>query len=109
MRNKWTALVWLVAGVLLCAQTGLSVQTAQAAVRHRSYVGTITAISVGSLTIYSKAHATDFRFIITSQTAFLQKSKPIARSRFKVGSYVTVSFSPGPNNSMVAWHISLRG
>ena len=78
------------------------------AARHKSYVGTITAISTNALTIHSKSHNTDFHFVIDGNTRFLQHGLGIPRNNFKVGSYVTVSFSPGPNNTMIAYHISLR-
>jgi hypothetical protein len=79
-----------------------------AAARHHSYVGTITAISANSLTIHSKTHAANFHFVVNGQTRFLRRGQPVPRSLFKRGTYVTVSYSPGPNKSMVAWHISIR-
>lgn len=95
--------------VLLSALVALAASAPTAfAIRHRLYVGTITAISANALTIHSKAHAADFRFTIDGNTKFLQKGKEISRMRFHVGSYVTVSFSAGPHNSMIAYHISLR-
>lgn len=78
------------------------------AARHHFYVGTITKISATSLTIHSRAHNTNFSFTIVSSTQFLQHGQPIGRTRFRAGSYVTVSYSPGPHNSMIAYHISLR-
>jgi hypothetical protein len=87
--------------------------TAQA-VRHHFYVGTITAITFpngghnGSLTIHSKTHNTDYHFIIDNNTRFLRHGQGEPRTSFKVGTYVTVSYSPGPNGTMIAYHISLR-
>jgi Domain of unknown function (DUF5666) len=99
-------------GILLVALTvGLSAHQAlpaSAAVRHHFYVGTITAISANMLVIHSKTHATNYRFVVNSQTKFLRKGVAASRGMFKVGSYVTVSYSPGPNNSLIAWHVSLR-
>ncbi|MDB5075754.1 MAG: hypothetical protein JWO42_1933 [Chloroflexi bacterium] len=83
------------------------VQPASAA-RHHFYVGTITNISANSLTIHSKTHAADYHFVINGQTRFLRRGQATPRSAFKRGTYVTVSYSPGPNNSMIAWHISIR-
>jgi hypothetical protein len=99
----------LVALVLCCMLAAtLAAPRGAAAARHRFYVGTITKISTTSLTIHSKTHNADFTFAVVSSTQFLQHGQPIARARFRVGSYVTVSFSPGPHNSMIAYHISLR-
>lgn len=92
------------AGLLALAWPGNPAQAA----RHHFYVGTITSISSQSLTIHSKTHNTNFTFVITSSTQFLRKGQAISRSLFKVGSYVTVSYSPGSHNTMVAYHISLR-
>jgi hypothetical protein len=94
--------------LLLMVATVWAPSSSIAATRHHSYVGTIVAISSNALTIHSKTHATNYHFNIDGQTKFLQHGQAIARSRFKVGSYVTVSYSQGPRNSMVAWHISLR-
>src|SRR5579871_6433262 len=108
-----TVRIWLISltmAVLLIAGATGSAQ----AVRHRSYVGTITAITFpngshnGSLTIHSKSHDTDFHFIIDNNTRFLRRGQGEPRTSFKAGSYVTVSYSPGPNGSMIAYHISLR-
>jgi hypothetical protein len=81
---------------------------AEGAVRHKFYVGTIITISTGSLTIHSKTHKANFTFTIDKGTKFLRTGQSIARTMFKVGTYVTVSYSPGAHNAMIAWHISLR-
>jgi len=94
----------LVLGLWVLARPGGPVEAA----RHHFYVGTITRISSGALTIHSKSHNTNFTFTINSATAFLHKGQAISRGMFRVGSYVTVSYSPGPHNSMIAYHISLR-
>ena len=103
MRTRILALALLLIGVaaLYTVQPAL-------ATRHHSYTGTITAIAATTLTIHSKAHNTNFHFVIDGQTLFLQKGKQISRSRFHPGSYVYVSYSSGAHNSMIAWHISLR-
>ncbi len=80
----------------------------QAAVRHHFYVGTITSLSAGSVTIHSKTHKANFTFTIDKGTKFLRLGQGIPRKQFKVGSYVTVSYSPGAHHTMIAWHISLR-
>lgn len=112
MRLGGTVRIWLVflaLAVLPAAGAG----AAQAA-RHHFYVGTIIAITYpsnghdGSLTIHSKTHATDYRFIIDNSTRFLRRGQGEPRTNFKVGSYVTVSYSPGLNGTMIAYHISLR-
>lgn len=92
----------------LSAMTLWGTPSAVRAARHHFYVGTITAISDSALTIHSKTHGADFRFAIDGNTRFLQHGQQIPRSRFHVGSYVTVSFSPGPRNTLIAYHISLR-
>jgi len=81
---------------------------ASAASRHRFYVGTIVAISSNALTIHSKTHATDYHFVIDRGTQFLRHAASVPRTLFKVGSYVTVSYSTAAHNIMVAWHVSLR-
>ncbi|HWE63427.1 MAG TPA: hypothetical protein VHB98_17055, partial [Chloroflexota bacterium] len=83
----WLALVVALAGF----------PRAALAVRHHSYVGTITRISATALTIHSKTHAANFTFVIEGSTRFLQHGAPIPSARFRVGSYVTVSYSPGPH------------
>lgn len=104
MRGRLVALlVWLVlAASLIGAPRGVS------AARHHSYVGTITKLSAASLTIHSKTHAADFTFAIVSSTRFMQHGQQISRARFRVGSYVYVSYSAGPHGSMIAYHIILR-
>ncbi len=91
-------------GMLILVRPG----GAEGAARHKFYVGTIITISTGSLTIHSKTHKANFTFTIDKGTKFLRLGQGIARTMFKVGTYVTVSYSPGAHNSMVAWHISLR-
>ena len=81
---------------------------ADGAVRHHFYVGTVVTISNSSLTIHSKTHQANFTFTIDKGTVFLRKGLAISRNLFKVGSYVTVSYSPGARNTLIAWHISLR-
>ena len=104
---------WLLALVLALGVLTGSVGRARA-VQHHFYVGTITAISFpsgghsGALTIHSKTHNTNFHFLIDNSTRFLRRGQGEPRTSFKVGSYVTVSYSPGPNGSMIAYHISLR-
>jgi len=99
----------LLAGLVVAALLFLALPGRPAeAARHHLYVGTITRISSGALTIHSKTHNANFTFIITSATAFLHKGQSISRGNFRVGSYVTVSYSPGPHGSMIAYHISLR-
>jgi hypothetical protein len=83
-------------------------KTASAITRHKLYVGTITAIASNALTIHSKTHAAYYHFVINGGTKFLRHQVSVSRSVFKVGSYVTVSYSAGPHNTMVAWHVSLR-
>jgi hypothetical protein len=80
---------------------------AQAA-RSPSHVGTITAISSTAITIHSKTHKTYYHFVINSQTLFLQRGHEVSRNLFKVGTYVTVTYAAGPNNSLIAIHVSLR-
>ncbi|MGH2409664.1 MAG: DUF5666 domain-containing protein [Chloroflexota bacterium] len=94
----------VVLGIVILVLPGRPAEAA----RHHLYVGTITRISSGSLTIHSKTHNANFTFIINSGTAFLHKGQSISRGNFRVGSYVTVSYSPGPKGSMIAYHISLR-
>ncbi|MGH2347389.1 MAG: hypothetical protein ACRDG4_19350, partial [Chloroflexota bacterium] len=79
-----------------------------AAVRHHFYVGTIISLSAGSVTIHSKTHKANFTFTIDKGTKFLRLGQGISRKQFKVGSYVTISYSPGAHHTMIAWHISLR-
>ena len=99
----------LLAGLVVIGVLVLTLPTRPAeAARHHLYVGTITRISSGSLTIHTKTHNANFTFIINSGTAFLHKGQSIARGNFRVGSYVTVSYSPGPHSSMIAYHVSLR-
>jgi hypothetical protein len=93
--------------VLVLVWYGALVQPVAAA-RRPSHVGTITAISSTALTIHSKTHKTYYHFVITSDTAFLQHGKPVARSLFKIGSYVTVTYATGPNGTLIAIHVSLR-
>jgi hypothetical protein len=78
------------------------------AARRPSHVGTITAISSSALTIHSKTHKTYYHFAINSQTLFLDHGHEVSRNSFKIGTYVTVTYAPGPNNSLIAIHISLR-
>jgi hypothetical protein len=105
--------VWLISLALALVLAAAATGEAQA-VRHHFYVGTITAITfpngghAGSLTIHSKTHNTDYHFIIDNSTRFLHRGQGEPRTSFKVGSYVTVSYSPGPNGTMIAYHISLR-
>ena len=89
--------------LLLASTTGASL-----AVRHRLYVGTITALSSTVVTIHSKTHNADHHFVIAETTLWLRRGVPVTRSSFKVGSYVTVSYSEGPNHTLIAYHISLR-
>lgn len=79
-----------------------------AAARRPSHVGTITAISSSALTIHSKTHKTYYHFVIDGDTAFLQHGKPASRNLFRVGSYVTVTYAPGSNRTLIAIHVSLR-
>jgi hypothetical protein len=81
--------------------------SAQAA-RRPSHVGTITAISSSTLTIHSKTHKTYYHFVINSQTLFLDRNHEVSRNLFKVGTYVTVTYAAGSNNSLIAIHVSLR-
>ena len=81
---------------------------ATAAVRHHIYVGTITRISAAALTIHSKSRASDYTFQIDQSTRFLVHGQAVSRDRFKVGSYVTVSYSAGSKGAMLAYHVSLR-
>jgi hypothetical protein len=78
------------------------------AARRPSHVGTITAISNSVLTIHSKTHKTYYHFVINSDTAFLQHGKPVSRSLFRVGTYVTVTYATGANGTLIAIHVSLR-
>lgn len=103
MRTRVLALALLLIAIVALQRAPLAL-----AARHRSYTGTITAISATALTIHSKTHNADFHFAINASTKFLQKGKEISRSRFHPGSYVYVSYSSGPHNGMIAWHISLR-
>jgi hypothetical protein len=87
--------------IILALAASLSMlgpRTASATTRHKSYIGTITAIASNSLTIHSKTHAAYYHFVIDSGTKFLRHQIAISRFVFKVGSYVTVSYSPGPPN-----------
>jgi hypothetical protein len=108
-----TVRIWLVGLVLALIPAAAATGRAQA-VRHHFYVGTITAITfpnrghAGSLIIHSKTHNTNFHFVIDNSTRFLRRGQGEPRTSFKVGSYVTVSYSPGPNGTMIAYHISLR-
>ena len=97
------AILAIIGMLLLARPAGVS-----AAVRHHFYVGTIISISSGSLTIHSKTHKANFTFTIDKGTKFLHTGQGVSRTLFKVGAYVTVSYSPGAHNSMIAWHISLR-
>ena len=99
----------LLAGLVMIGIVTLALPGRPAeAARHHLYVGTILRISSSALTIHSKTHNANFTFIINSATAFLHKGQRISRGNFRVGSYVTVSYSPGPHGSMIAYHISLR-
>ncbi len=97
--------VILALGVLL---TAIQASPARGATRHRMYIGTITAVSASALVIFSKTHNTRYQFVVNGQTKFLKGGKAISRFLFKVGSYVTVSYSAGPHSTMIAWHVSLR-
>ena len=103
MRTRTLALVLILMGMVALQRAPQAM-----AARHHSYVGTITSISPNALTIHSKTHNANFHFVIDTQTKFLQRGKEISRSRFHVGSYVSVSYSAGAHNSMIAYHISLR-
>jgi hypothetical protein len=94
--------------VLLACLSATRGPVASAAVRHHFYVGTITALAGGSLAIHSKTHNATYRFVFDKQTRFMRQGRVVARSLFKLGSYVTVSYSPGPRSTLIAWHISLR-
>jgi hypothetical protein len=96
--------VLVMIALLLTARPG----GVEGATRHKFYVGTIITISSGSLTIHSKTHKANFTFTIDKGTKFLRLGQGVARTMFKVGTYVTVSYSPGARNAMIAWHISLR-
>ena len=108
--------VWRALAISLLLVLALAAGTARPAlaVRHHLYVGTITRITYpngghnGSLTIHSKTHNANFTFVIDNSTKFLRHGQGEPRTSFKVGSYVTVSYSPGPNGTMIAYHISLR-
>ena len=107
MRLSWAARILVLSvGVALLA-FGSRGAPALAA-RHHFYVGTITQISEKSITIHSKTHNANYTFVIDGSTRFLRHGQAVARNLFKVGSYVTVSYSSGPRNSMIAYHISLR-
>ena len=89
------------------------VQTASAAgtKRHPFHVGTIKAITASTLVIYSKTHRTNYRFVIDNSnngTKFMKNGVAVSRLLFKVGTYVTVSYSTGAHGTMIAWHVSLR-
>jgi hypothetical protein len=96
--------ILVIIGMLFLAQPAGAATT----VRHKFYVGTIITISNGSLTIHSKTHKANFSFTIDKGTKFLRLGQGVARTMFKVGTYVTVSYTPGAHNSLIAWHISLR-
>jgi hypothetical protein len=106
MVSNWLKRLFPVLASVMLVYT-VCVGAAQAA-RRPSHVGTITAISNTALTIHSKTHKTYYHFTINSQTQFLQHGHDASRSLFKVGSYVTVTYDSGPNNTLIAIHVSLR-
>ena len=101
-------MIRLFAAALLVLTVALAVTNAAATARHHIYVGTITRISAAALTIHSKTHAADYTFQIDQSTRFLVHGLAVSRDRFKVGSYVTVSYSAGSRGVMLAYHVSLR-
>jgi hypothetical protein len=100
--SRRIVLQWTLCAVLALPAPG------QAAVRHRISVGTITQISQAALRIHSKTHNSNATFRIDGTTKFLDRGQPIPRVRFKVGTYVTVSYATGAHGAMIAYHISLR-
>jgi len=94
----------LIIGALLPAALPAPVQAA----RHHSHTGTIVSISAHDLTIHSKSHSTDYHFALAGSTVFLDHGKQISSARFVRGDYVYVSYSAGPNGTLIAYHVSLR-
>ncbi len=85
------------------------VQAATAAtLRHHRHGGLVTAISGSAITIHAKSSKSAYSFAIDAGTKFLEHGAPISHARIVVGAYVTVSYSPGPHNTNLAWHISLK-
>ena len=94
--------------LLLILGALLPVAAPAQAARHHSHTGTIVSITARELTIHSKSHATDYHFAINGDTRYLDHGKQISSARFLRGDYVYVSYSTGPNGTLIAYHVSLR-
>ena len=104
MEHTRHALVILILlGAILLGATSVEARTT----RHHRHGGTVVRISDSSITIHSKSQNTNWTFVIDGSTSFLSHGQPIARTRIRLGSYVSISYS-SLNGRWVAWHISLR-